>query len=207
MSWNLRIGNKTPLEGVTETKVRAETKGWTIWRLPYPGIHPIMSLQTLTPLYTLAKFCWKDPDIPFSCEAMLGPSKHRSGCSQSAIWWITGLPMEKLERVPRELRWTATLWVEQQYELTSTPRACVSSCICSRGWPSRPSVGGKSLGLAKIICPIIGEWQGQEAGVGGLGSRAVGGYKGLWGSHLKCKWRKYLIKKKIQQKILITMTI
>jgi hypothetical protein len=26
----LRIGNKTPLEGVTETKVRAETKGWTI---------------------------------------------------------------------------------------------------------------------------------------------------------------------------------
>jgi hypothetical protein len=26
----LRIGNKTPREGVTETKVRAEMKGWTI---------------------------------------------------------------------------------------------------------------------------------------------------------------------------------
>ena len=26
----LRIGNKTPLEGVTETKFGAETKGWTI---------------------------------------------------------------------------------------------------------------------------------------------------------------------------------
>jgi hypothetical protein len=26
----LRIGNKTPMEGVTETKFVAETKGWTI---------------------------------------------------------------------------------------------------------------------------------------------------------------------------------
>jgi hypothetical protein len=26
----LRIGNKTPMEGVTETKIAAETKGWTI---------------------------------------------------------------------------------------------------------------------------------------------------------------------------------
>jgi hypothetical protein len=25
----LRIGNKTPMEGVTETKFGAETKGWT----------------------------------------------------------------------------------------------------------------------------------------------------------------------------------
>jgi hypothetical protein len=28
-----------------------------------------------------------------------GPSKHRSGCSQSANGWITGLPMEELEKV------------------------------------------------------------------------------------------------------------
>jgi hypothetical protein len=26
----LRIGNKTPMEGVTETKFGADTKGWTI---------------------------------------------------------------------------------------------------------------------------------------------------------------------------------
>jgi hypothetical protein len=26
----LRIGNKTPMEGVTETKFRGETKGWNI---------------------------------------------------------------------------------------------------------------------------------------------------------------------------------
>jgi hypothetical protein len=53
----LRIGNKTPMEGVTETQFGAETKGWTIYRLPYLGIHPTISLQTQTPLHTLARFC------------------------------------------------------------------------------------------------------------------------------------------------------
>jgi hypothetical protein len=43
----LRLGNKTPMDGVTETMFGAETKGWTIQRLPYLGIHPIISLQTL----------------------------------------------------------------------------------------------------------------------------------------------------------------
>jgi hypothetical protein len=33
-------------------------------------------------------------------------------------------------------------------------------------------MGGGALGLEKIICSSIGECQGQEAGVGGLGSRA-----------------------------------
>jgi hypothetical protein len=70
---------------------------------------------------------------------------------------------------------------EQQYELTSTPRSRVSRCICSRRWPNRPSLGGEALGLAKIICPNSGEYQVQEAGVGGLESRVEGGYKGLLG--------------------------
>jgi hypothetical protein len=58
---------------------------------------------------------------------------------------------------------------------------CVSGCICSRGWPSKPSVGGEAFGLTKIICPSTGECRGQEAGVGGLGSRARGGYRELLG--------------------------
>jgi hypothetical protein len=37
------------------------------------------------------------------------PSKHRSGCSQSAIGWITGPPMEELEKIPKELKGSATL--------------------------------------------------------------------------------------------------
>jgi hypothetical protein len=40
-------------------------------------------------------------------------------------------------------------------------------------------MGGEALGLAKIICPSTGECQGQEVGMGGMGSRAGGGYRGL----------------------------
>jgi hypothetical protein len=40
-------------------------------------------------------------------------------------------------------------------------------------------MGREALGLVKIICPSTGEFQDQEAGVGGLGSRAGGGYRGL----------------------------
>jgi hypothetical protein len=81
------------------------------------------------------------------------PRKYTCGCSQSSIGWNTRPPVKEL--VP--------------------PPSCVSSCICSRRWPSWPSLGGEALGLAKIICPSIGECQGQEVGVGGLGSRAGGG--------------------------------
>jgi hypothetical protein len=65
--------------------------------------------------------------------------------------------------------------------LVLPPKSSVSSCMCSRRWPNRPSMGGETLGLVKIICPSKGEYQGQEAGVGGLGSRAGGGCRGLWG--------------------------
>jgi hypothetical protein len=35
--------------------------------------------------------------------------KHRSGCSQSTIGWITGPLMEELEKVSKELKRSATL--------------------------------------------------------------------------------------------------
>jgi hypothetical protein len=35
--------------------------------------------------------------------------------------------------------------------LTSTTQSCVSSCLCSRGWPSQPSMRGEALGLSKIM--------------------------------------------------------
>jgi hypothetical protein len=44
-----------------------------------------------------------------------------------------------------------------------------------------PSMGGEALGLGKIICPSIGECQGQKDRVGGLESRIGEGYRGLWG--------------------------
>ena len=44
-SFLLRMDNKIPMEGVTETKFRAETDERTIQRLPHPGIHPINNHQ------------------------------------------------------------------------------------------------------------------------------------------------------------------
>jgi hypothetical protein len=43
ISFLLRMGNKIPMKGVTETKFGDDTEGKTIQRLPQPGIHPIIS--------------------------------------------------------------------------------------------------------------------------------------------------------------------
>jgi hypothetical protein len=40
-------------------------------------------------------------------------------------------------------------------------------------------MGGEAFGPVKTLCPSTGECQGQEAGVGGSGSRAGGKYRGL----------------------------
>jgi hypothetical protein len=75
--------------------------------------------------------------------------------------------MEELEKVPKELKGTATLYVEQHYELTSTREllslaAYVSKDgLVSHHWKERP------IGLANFICPSTGERQGQKGGVGG----------------------------------------
>jgi hypothetical protein len=52
----LRIANKIPMEGVPETKFGAGMKGWTIQRLPHPGIHPIINHQKHTLLHMPARF-------------------------------------------------------------------------------------------------------------------------------------------------------
>jgi hypothetical protein len=105
----LRTGDKIPMEGVTETKFEAEMEERTIQRLPHPGIHPIISHKAQTLLHMPARFCRQDSDIAVSCEAMPVSGKYRSGCSQSAIGWNTGPSMERLEKVPKELKGSATL--------------------------------------------------------------------------------------------------
>jgi hypothetical protein len=75
--------------------------------------------------------------------------------------------MEELEKIPKELKGSATLRVEQRYELTSTLElltlaACVSKDgLVGHHWKERP------IGLANFICPSTGERQGQKVGVGG----------------------------------------
>jgi hypothetical protein len=93
--------------------------------------------------------------------------KYRSGCSHSSIEWSTGPPIEELEKVPKKLKGSVTLYVEQQYELTSTAELMslaaylAEECLGGHHWEERP------LCLANFICPSTGECQGQEVGVGG----------------------------------------
>ena len=75
--------------------------------------------------------------------------------------------MEELEKVTKELKGSATLQVEQQYELTSilellTQAAYVSEDgLVSHQWKEGP------IDCANFICLSTGERQGQEVGVGG----------------------------------------
>jgi hypothetical protein len=45
-SFLLRIGNKIPMKGVTETNFGAKAKGWIIQRLLHLEVHPIISHQS-----------------------------------------------------------------------------------------------------------------------------------------------------------------
>jgi hypothetical protein len=56
-SFLLRRGNKIPMEGVTETKCGAKTKGMTIQRLPHLGIHPINNHQTQKLVWMPTRAC------------------------------------------------------------------------------------------------------------------------------------------------------
>jgi hypothetical protein len=75
--------------------------------------------------------------------------------------------MEELEKVAKELKGSATLYVEQHYELTSTPELLTLAAYVSKDglvghhWKERPN------GHANFICPSTGERQGQKGGVGG----------------------------------------
>jgi hypothetical protein len=88
----LRNGNKTPLEGVTEKKFGAETKGWTIQRVPHPEIHPIINhqMQTLTIAYAskiLLKSCWHMQDQgPLVLQTLYAPVQ---GNARAKKWeWL-----------------------------------------------------------------------------------------------------------------------
>jgi hypothetical protein len=82
--------------------------------------------------------------------------------------------MEELEKVPKELKGSATLQVEQPYKLTSTPGACVSSCICSRRWPSRPSLVREAPRSCKLYMPQYRETPGPRSGSGWVGEQGGG---------------------------------
>jgi hypothetical protein len=84
--------------------------------------------------------------------------------------------MEELEKIPKELKGSATLYVKQHYELTSTQELLTLAAYVSKDglvghhWKERP------IGLANFICPSTGP----KSGSGWVGEWG-GGYGGLWG--------------------------
>jgi hypothetical protein len=55
--------------------------------------------------------------------------------------------------------------------LQMLPSMWIFFSITTIGWPSHSSMGGEALGPVKVLCPSIGECQGQEVEVCGLVSR------------------------------------
>ena len=70
----LRRGNRGPMEGVTETKFGAKTKGMTIQKLTHLGNHPINNQQTQTLLQMSTRACWQETNIAVSWEALPVPN-------------------------------------------------------------------------------------------------------------------------------------
>jgi hypothetical protein len=56
-SFLLRMENKIPMEGVTETKCETETEGLTIQKLPHLVIHHLNNLQNQTLLWIPTRAC------------------------------------------------------------------------------------------------------------------------------------------------------
>jgi hypothetical protein len=75
--------------------------------------------------------------------------------------------MGELEKVPKELKGSATLYVEQQYELISTPELLTLAAYVSKDGLVGHHCKERPIGLANFICPSTGECQGQKVGVGG----------------------------------------
>jgi hypothetical protein len=139
----------------------------------HQGIHPIISHQTQTLLHMPGRFCWKDPDIPVSCEALPVPGKHKSGCSVS--YWMEHWAPNGGSRESTQ----GAEGVEQQYQLTSTPRTRVSGCICIRRWPSWPSVERETPWSCKLYMPQYRGTPGPRSGSGWVGEHWGCGREGI----------------------------
>jgi hypothetical protein len=124
-------------------------------------------------LHMPASFCWQDPDIAISCEAMPVPGKYRSVCAQSAIGWNTGPNEGARESTQGDKRGLQpyrrkTMWTNQYPpELVSLVAYVAEDGLVVHQWEERPLVLGR-------LYARTGKSQGQEAGVGRLGSRAEG---------------------------------
>jgi hypothetical protein len=135
----------------TETKFGAKTKGWTIQRLTHPETHPINSHQTQTLLHNARQILMKGPC--YSC-LIWG----YASAWQIQKWMLTVIYKMEHSAPNGEARESTkgaegvcnpiggtTIW--------TNPRAHISSCVYSRRWPSRPSLGREASWHCKLYMP------------------------------------------------------
>jgi hypothetical protein len=108
------------------------------------------------------------------------PGKYRNGCSQTEH----RIPNEASRESTQESEGVCssiggpTIWTNQYPQCSlglihqsnkTHGRTGVSRCICSRGWPSRPLLGGEALDLVKFLCPSYRGMPGPESRSGLVG--------------------------------------
>ena len=139
----------------------SETEGKAIQRLPHLGIHPIWKYQIQTLLPMPRRACWQEPCIAVPWEALPEPDQYRCEWMQPNIGLSSGTPIEELCKDWRSWRDVQPHRKnnninQPDHQPKSTHGGTHgSSCICSRGWPYRASMGGEALGLVQAWCPQL----------------------------------------------------
>ena len=106
-------GNKILTVAIKELKCGAETEGKAMQRLPYLGIHPINSHQTLTLLWTTRSAYQKEHVMVVSGGACQSLTHTEADASSQPLVWGGSL-MEELEGGPEELKGFTAPWEEQR---------------------------------------------------------------------------------------------
>ena len=88
--------------------------------------------------------------------------------------------MEELEKVPKKLKGTATLYVEQQYELSSTPELLTLAAYVSKDGLSRPSLQREAHWTFKLYMSQYMGTQGPRIWSRRVGEQGGGIVRGLW---------------------------
>ena len=91
--------------------------GWGSLWMVFPSITALKfvsvtpSMGILFPILRSSEVStlWSSFFLSFMCFANCVPGKYRSRCSQSSIGWNTGPLMKEPEKVPKELKGSATL--------------------------------------------------------------------------------------------------
>ena len=145
----LEGGTKCPWRELQRQSVEQRLEGKTIQRLPHLGIHTHnTTYQTQTLLCVCQQdFAWYEPDL----------LRGSASAWQIQKWMLTVICLMEYRAPSKGARESTqgaegvcspiggtTIWTNQYPQ--SSLSWCVSNCICSRGWPSRSSMGQEFLG-------------------------------------------------------------